>query len=254
MGRSAFAQLRRLGGAVLGVVVMCLATGCAEMNAEFFIAKRPMVNSGGDEHYTVHLGDKPSLCFRTKFWACDYAILHDETANLYDDCGPSLEGEFVWPYVFTTPTGPDGPRRLTVTGYRQDEMRDTMVVRGRLEEAEPTGDPADTLVARATLLVTVEQYRVDIAVSLDSGKPDWPLSRLVLTGDSGRRTRIRYCAGARAGPGCFRTEGPDEAGVYRVTYTPKIEEINRTGTTKVELVVANAKGRTKTFTQLLGTP
>ncbi len=243
----------RLGGPLLVALAACLASGCADRNAEFLIANRPMVESDGGTLYTVHLGDKPSLAFRTKFWACDYAILHDEAADVYDDCGPNLDGEFVWPYAFTRPTGPDGPTRLTVTGYRQAGSRDHMAVRGRLEEAESTGEPADALVARASLLVTVEQHVVDIVVPLSIGEPDWPLSRLVITGDDGRRTRIRHCGGTTR-RGCFTHEGPDEAGAFRVRYTPKIEEINPSGPTKVELLVADAKGRTKTFTQLLGKP
>lgn len=253
MGRSAPAKSRCLGRAGLALVALWLAAGCTEMNAELFIANRPVVTNGGVGHYSVHVGDKPSLCFRTKFWTCDYAILHDETADLYDDCGPSLEGEFVWPHAFMKPTSPERSIRLTVTGYRQDGLRDHMPIRGRLDKAEPTGDASDTLVARATLLVTVEQLHVSITVSLPSGEPDWPLSRLVLTGRQGRKTKIRH-GGSAAREGCFSVEGPDEAGSYRVTYTPKFEEINPAGPTQVELVVADAKGRTKTFSQLLGGP
>ncbi len=223
------------------------------MNGEFLIANRPLAGGGDGNHYKVHLGDKPSLCFRTKFSACDYAILHDEAADLYDDCGPNLEGEFVWPYAFMKPTEPGKPNRLTVTGYQQAGIRDHMAVRGKLDKAEPTRDPADTLVARATLLVTVEQQCAEFIVALSTGEPDWPLSRLVLTGRNGRRTRIRHCGGAGKS-GCFTAVGPDEAGGYRVTYTPRIEEINPAGPTKVELVVADAKGRTKTFSQVLGNP
>lgn len=238
----------RWGGAL---AAFGLLSGCATHNAELAI-DAPAVQTNEEKYYVVHVGDKPTLHLRTKFISCDYANFHDELKDEYDDCGPALSSGFVWSYEFDRCTSRDRLAKLTVTGYQQAGLRDFMPVNGTLMESESTRDPPDSLVASASILVYVYQSAVDIAVSLPNGTPDWRLSRLFLTGEGGRKTRIRY----RKTPtkGFFHAEGPDTSGKYRVYYEPSVSEISRSGPTWVELIVADETGATTTFTQKIETP
>jgi len=52
----------------------------------------------------------------------------------------------------------------------------------------------------------------------------------------------------------FRAVGPDADGTCTVTCTPGHEEVNRSGTTRVDLVVEHADGTSEKLTQTIDTP
>jgi hypothetical protein len=233
-----------------------LLTGCAEYNGVLEVESGPAVDkmptgeSGEALVFAVHQGESVTIRFHSRLGACDYAVMQDATNDRYYDCGPPLGGRFEWKYA-PSGTCASPPIKLTVTGYLQAGARDRMPIEGQLQEGSRADDPKDETVARATAWIHLYQSVVEIRVALLQGSPDWSLSKLVITRADGGQSRIGPRSVEAAG---FETIGPDETDTWRVRYEPKASEVNNTGETLAELLVADEQGRITAFSQRFATP
>lgn len=238
------------------LLALFAGAGCEFKNADFVMRDRPQFSEQrGDKeitYYLVHVGDSPTLAFRSKLFYCDYAIMHDTTTDDYEDCGPDLGGAFEWPYKFkeVSPTGDF--THLQVTAYTTMGKRDYMPYRGKIMELGVGNDPGDNEAAAADILVRVYQSRLEIPVDLGGKVPLWHAARLEMEGRGVRKRRILYSS--EPGPRHFAVEGPDNLGRYKVIYEPTIEDIDVTGVTKVLLKVPDEDGHFHDFTTELGPP
>ena len=219
-------------------------------NAEFVIRDRPRVvetDPSGNEfaYYLVHVGDSPTLAFRSKFRFCDYAVMHNTRQDTFEDCGPDLPGAFEWPYRFATVTPPGEFTRLEVTGYRIAGQRDFMPYNGKKMELELGNDPADGIAATAGVNVRVYQSRLTVPVDMGGKAPLWRASRLLLEGKGIRKRRIRHSESPR--PGYFTVEPAPGSGRFMVVYEPSIDEIDPARGTTALLQVPDEDGHFHDF-------
>lgn len=189
--------------------------------------------------------------FRAKMGVCDYAVLYDEAADKYSDCGEPATGQFEWPHSVGTGVPPGVPRRLLVSGYAQKGARDCMPICGELIEGGRPNDPKDWRIAQAFVVIEPYQSLLDTTVVMDGTRPDWGLSKLVLRRSDGQQTTIKAAGGQERG---FAVTGPDERGGWRLRYEPACGEVNIGGETSAELVVADDEGRTRVFSASFSTP
>lgn len=233
------------------------ATGCTVDNAEFVIRDRPRItqtDAEGNEsgYYLVHVGDSPTLAFRSKFNYCDYAIMQDTRDGGFEDCGPDLSGAFEWPYKFKTVTPPGEFTTLTVTAYATAGQRDQMPYNGRVMDLGLGNDPEDHPTAEAELRVRVYQSRLLIPVDMGGKEPLWHASRMFIEGKGIRKRRIRHSEDPR--PGYFSVEGSGGGGRYTVVYEPEIDDIDPTGETEALLQVPDDDGHFHDFHATLRPP
>jgi hypothetical protein len=238
------------------VVSLWLGGGCAEQNGVLEVDSGPPISrstgSGAKiPTYAVHVGECPTIRFRSKVGTCDYAVMHDESNGRYEDCGPCLGEQFEWKYAVGEAGPAESPIRITVAGYLQQRSRDRMPLGGEMVDGQREGDEPDLKLAQASVLVQVYQSVVEIAVKMPQGRPDWSLTRLTVTREDGQQTRMRQKATGERG---FTVSGPDEAGIWHVRYEPKAAEVNRSGETAAELQVADEQGQLTSFRQRFATP
>lgn len=206
---------------------------------------------GGEPIYSVHVGERVEMRFGARFGEAEYAIMHDEAADFYDDCGPPIEGRFVWTHRFEGATGGGQTNRVSVEGFIQHGRRDAMPVAGRLVEGRPPNDAQDQRVATATVVVELYQSAVEFDVKSAEGSPDWSISRLIIKRADGKSAKLGHVG--RTGRG-FSVKGPDETGIYHVRYEPTCDEVNREGVTEAELRVVDENGRITPFATTFATP
>lgn len=237
---------------VTGLGTICLLLGCGQGNGVLEIdSGLPRKTGTGPMTYSVHVGEQAALSFRAKLGTLDYAVLHDEAADTYDDCGPLIDGRFTWTHLFEKVSPAGGAIRLTVTGYAQQDKRDAMPVGGRLVEGRPPNDSRDWALALAAILVEVYQSAVEFEVKLPEGTPNWAITRLIIKRTDGRLARVTHAGRSDRG---FKVTGPDDAGRYRIRYEPLINEVNHDSLTQAELQVADEQGRITTFATTFPTP
>lgn len=206
---------------------------------------------GGDPIYSVHVGERVEMRFGAKFGTVEYAIMHDEAADTYEDCGPNIEGRFVWTHRFNRAADERKTNRVSVEGFIQHGRRDAMPVGGALVEGRPPNDAMDQRVAAAAVEVELYQSAIEFEVKLAKGSPDWSISRLIIKRADGKSAKLGHVG--RTGRG-FSVKGPDETGSYRVRYEPTCDEVNREGVTEAELQVADENGRITPFATTFATP
>ncbi len=246
------AAINAVTARVMGLGAICFLLGCGQGNGVLEIDSGSLRKSGvGSRTYSVHVGERPTLSFRAKLGRLDYAVLHDETVDTYDDCGPLIDGRFTWTHLFDKVSPAGGAIRLTVTGYTQQDKRDAMPVGGRLVEGRPPNDSRDMALASAAVNVGVYQSAVEFEVKLPEGTPNWAITRLIIKRTDGRAARVTHANRSDRG---FKVTGPDDAGRYRVRYDPLIDEVNRDGVTQAELQVADEQGRITTVATTFPTP
>lgn len=235
------------------VVAFTALAGCGKGNGilEIDSGAPHKPSMGGVPTYSVHVGERAEIRFGIKLGTADYAILHDEAADSYEDCGPLIDGRFIWPHRFDPMADGGQTIRVTVDGFIQHGRRDAMPVGGRLVEGRPPNDALDQRVATATVVVELYQSAVEFDVKLAHGSPDWSISRLIIKRADGKSAKLGHVG--RTGRG-FSVKGPNETGAYQVRYEPTCDEVNREGVTEAELQVADENGRITPFATTFPTP
>jgi len=231
-----------------------VAAGCNFSNASLQVESGPPVDSrgGGVATYSVHVGERVKFTFALHLGAADYAVFHDETTDTWDDCGPPIQGRFEWTHAFDLTSDDEAPHRIAVTAYSQNGRRDAMPFGGKLIEGNSPGDAADFKLARASTVARVYQSIADIPISPGAvGRPDWHRTRLVIHRDDGSATRVPQAAAQSPG---FTVNGPDKQGAFTVRYRPGCDEVNRSGQTDAELLLADESGRVTSIRARFPTP
>jgi len=111
-------------------------------------------------------------------------------------------------------------------------------------------DEADFEVGRAQMEIICYRAEIDIAFRARDRQVKDIVLRLIRDDDSRTLRRVKTAADE---PG-FDLLGPDDRGEYRVRYTPIWKEVNRVGTTDVELVLTYDDGTQETIARTIDTP
>jgi hypothetical protein len=237
------------GGRPILAAALLVAGGCAEANGVLEVYSGPAAGRGSPV-WAVHVGERARLTFRSRMGECDYAVMRWDGSGEYADCGAPDAGGFDWTHEFSSIPAGSGQASLTVTGYAQDGSRDVMPVRGRLEEHRRGRDGADLALAAASVVVRVYQSAVEIEVPAGESVPQWGLSHLTIRRSDGKTSRVGPAAGRERG---FQVTGPVGRS-WRVRYEPLADEVNASGETEAELVVADEAGRTRSVRASFATP
>jgi len=166
---------------------------------------------------------------------------------------PESAGHYRWTHAFRC-----GEKPKTHEVYAMP-----MVIRGKCDWVYDTAkdswtfypgrlETPDVQTAREqTMHITCYRRTVRFRFPARGGKPKDLALTFVLA--DGRRVSIPQ-ADPKTDARGFRAVGPDENGVCTVTYAPAYNEVNRAGTTRVELIVEHADGTSTELTQIIDTP
>lgn len=124
-------------------------------------------------------------------------------------------------------------------------------------------DAADRSTGSASMVIRC--YLINLDLPLEAGGRRIERAELSLIRyDGSRTTHIAAAAGAAgavggaggadAAGGAARLVGPDRRGNYRLLYTPVWSELNRTGTTELEVLIHYADGTQELKKQTIDTP
>ena len=240
---------------LLAAVCLLIVTGCRSGNAILVLDSGPPVDqvkhsAGRDPVFAVHTGERVEMTFRSKIGSCDYAIMHDESSDRWEDCGPPINGQFDWPHDFAAEKESVGRRRISVTGYTIQGRRDAMPIRGALVDS-PGEDEKDVVWAGATAWVEVYQSELRLRIRLPEGSPVWTLSKLTIRRQDGVESRVSLRGAGKPG---FEVSGPDTEGAWEIVFQPAFDQVNPSGDTAAQLSVADERGMTHRFDAQLSTP
>ncbi|MBN2584704.1 MAG: hypothetical protein JXL80_16700 [Planctomycetes bacterium] len=241
------------------LAVTCAATGCAELlmdRAKLFGDTYTRDRSGFSDHgpQWAYEGEAVTFDFAPDPDITDYAVFSwPGGTNEYIDKRDTFETDRFYRTVHRFEAGRE-PRQYVVSAeayaiYQQNDWyydRDT----GEWVYHLTHNDVRDTRVGSASLKVVC--YRVEIAMTFKPGARQVKNAVLLLLKDDGSRVERRMKVDQEQ-PG-FELVGPDAKGVYTVRYVPTWNEVNRTGTTEIELRLTYADGSQDVISQTIDTP
>lgn len=115
-------------------------------------------------------------------------------------------------------------------------------------------DAADRSTGSASMVIRC--YLINLDLPLDAeGRRIERVELSLIRYDGSRTTHVAPAAGgADAAGGAARLVGPDRRGNYRLLYTPVWSELNRTGTTDLEVLINYGDGTQELKKQTIDTP
>jgi len=135
--------------------------------------------------------------------------------------------------------------------FQQRGNRDFIKVQGEwLLSTSPYEEP-DRRVAGDRIILEIYQTRITLSIArppLDLD-PDSGVMRIVR--DDGTASSVYVDRPGRPG---FSIAGPDPGGYYQVTYEPDGDQLNPTGSTRIEFTVYDVGGQRHAASLLLPTP
>ncbi len=133
---------------------------------------------------------------------------------------------------------------VSVAAYRRRGLRDARLIGGRWMRADVPHDPKDVSVARDALDLRVYQTVVELPIDHPTADLDMGTGRLELVKNDGDRSSV---LGDRADGAGFTHTQVGQSGRYVVTYEPRADQLNKTGTTSIRFTVFDRKGDQFTF-------
>ena len=233
------------GGCVAGS--LATDTGVRPPGFQWSTAKRQQVHVGEEVRFDFVLHDWADNLLNPLGMA-DYCATVIQGERIEVDAGPS--GHFQFRYRFDD-VAPGERINIRVDAYRQRGDRDYMYVRDRwLHTLNPLDQP-DRRVASASIRLTA--YRAAIELSIvrppDDLDPDTGVLRLHKRDGSTKSFFVD-----RPGRRGFTVDGPTADGYYYFRLQPRGNELNTSGTTRVEIEVYDLSGRPHYAETILDTP
>ncbi len=178
----------------------------------------------------------------------DYGLVTIGTERIQVE--PDVAGHFRFSYMFDD-VQPGDQIEVQVKVFREYGHRDFMNINGQWIQSDSPFDPADELLARDTIRLTVYDTTVELSLRGISKEldPETGVLRILRSDEAVRSVFIDR----PHRPG-FLMEGPDAAGVCRIRYRPRSREINPTGETTFEFEIHDVAGRRYTTSRTIETP
>ncbi len=244
-------RTRSLAALMLMFVAIMAAGGCVRYQSAVLYADTLTREETGfnmrSPQYAYH-GEPVTFDF-----APDYAATH-YTIIIWPDGSPEMLGQkdVVNTYFRVTRSfeGAVKPREYKVIarGYQRvgsaDWYFDTRTEQWTFQPM--SRDMSDRLTGEADM--TIRCYIINLDLPIRPGNRTLRKVELSLIRDDMQRTTVGIDS-----PG-VRLIGPDPSGEYRLQYTPKYNEINRTGQTDIELLVRYTDGTEQLQTTSIDTP
>ncbi len=241
------------------VAALWSCTGCMTLRGSLASSTGPSPDawSTADEQM-VHVGEHVRFSFvMTQSLHAEQGI---DPVGLVDYClmrvnnkliepEMSTGGQYILSHLFDDIV--DGQQiRVAAMTYRIHGQRDRRLIAGEWVNLD-TPDRADQLVARDEILLTAYKSRIELPVTPIGEGWDILGGRLRLIRSDGGTVVIRAAIGHDDG---FVVRGPFEEGEYMITYAPDAEMLNPKGTTRIQFVVTDDRGKQHVIERLLSTP
>ncbi|MCK4658884.1 MAG: hypothetical protein KAV82_05120 [Phycisphaerae bacterium] len=225
---------------------MALLSGCFGGS----LATSTGLRSGGDwsvaRRQAAHVGETVRFSFvLTKLLEkhpispsgiADYCII--ALGDQYAEADLGGGGKFMLSYHMPEHWA-DREIRVLATAYRIYGRRDRMVIGGELMQVDNASDPADKIIARASINMLVYQSRVELTLPRGAHDFDFGTGRLIIRKNDGTASTAAL---ARPPIGGFTVDGPDEKNVFTARFEPRHDQVNRTGSTTAEFHVWDLAG------------
>ena len=178
----------------------------------------------------------------------EYAVLAINRERLETE--PDGAGHFRFSYnLGAVPVG--ASVRVVGAVFRQRGHRDFINVQGEWLESNSPYERNDDLVAEDELVLDVYQTRIELSLTRPPTDLDPESGVLRILRQDGTVSTIYVDRPGRPG---FILTGPEPSGYYTVTYVPDGDELNATGTTRIEFSIHDLSGQRHESTVLLDTP
>ncbi len=166
------------------------------------------------------------------------------------EAAPDEKGHFAFSHRFEA-VQPDEKIKVRATAYQQRGERDFMMVRGQWLQADSPYAQPDRKIAGDSLKLAIYRAMVDLRMPRPPDDLDLETGVMRFRRLDGTVAPVYIDRPGRPG---FVVTGPEPDGYYRITYAPKAEELNPTGTTEVVFTIHDAAGQPHTVSTELDTP
>lgn len=177
----------------------------------------------------------------------DYCVLQIDDTRFV--ARPDFDGHFRFSHSLRSGK-PDMVMKATATAYRTMGRPDLPLTGEQRGERAGAVDEPDEKVAADSVRLVLYQARIVLELEESLGRLDFASGRMQIRKADGTTTSIYGDQPHRPG---FRVTGPTD-GRYTVTYEPRGDELNPTGTTDIEFTVYDQAGRCHEVTATLDTP
>jgi hypothetical protein len=177
----------------------------------------------------------------------DYCVL--DVGGVQRIAEPEFDGHFRFSHTLTN-QAPGSKIKATATAYHAVGRRDLAAIAAAPAALGGAADEADRKVAADSVRLVVYQATIDLPIPRTASPLDPSSGRIQIRKADGTVTSVFQDRPNRRG--FTVAEAPD--GAHTFSYVPRGDELNPTGTTKVEFTVYEQGGRRHTVSQKLSTP
>lgn len=177
----------------------------------------------------------------------DYCVLQIDDTRFVAQ--PDFDGHFRFSHTLRSGK-PDTVMAATATAYRTMGRPDLPLTGGQWGEPAGPVDKPDEKVAADSVRLILYQARIVLELKETPSRLDFASGRMQIRKADSTTTSVYGDQPHRPG---FRATGSAD-GRYTVTYEPRGDEINPTGTTEIEFTVYDQAGSCHTVSATLDTP
>jgi len=242
------------GAAVAAVLLASLAAGCVRSPATLW-ADSALADGrfSSAPRQWVYDGEPVLFELQVAPGAANYVVFSvgDDAALVEAEEG---RGHYRWTHVFQAGHEPQ-QYEVCATPFVVRERRDWIY--DRHEEAwlfYPAADDRPDVQTATEQVMRITCYRREINLEFRARGGAPKAVTLTLVTSAGGEAVVPRRDPVRQGDRGFLLLGPDDRGMYQVTYGPAHDQVSRAGTTQVNLVVEHADGSVERIRDVLDTP
>ncbi|MFA5865626.1 MAG: hypothetical protein WC975_13185 [Phycisphaerae bacterium] len=239
------------GKILIGLICPALLAGCSGSQVQIWANSNsddPKIYTQQNTHY-IHVGEVAQLRIVVQPDIANYVTIN-LGGQLY--MMPKVNpGEYALMKRFDSRWfGVICP--VEVQAWRQNGRCDYLIEDNLVRKLATGDDPPDTLLASANTRVCCYQSKVVFDINLPGNKePDWSKAVLTIFGPENRISTIYQ---GRVGLEGFTALGRDASGRYTIFYEPNLEQIHKTGKTRMVLTILDSDNKEQTYEIWLDTP
>ncbi len=236
-------------GSLQGCVSASLAsdTGPRQQGHRWSTEARQQAHVGEEVRFDFVLQDA-SKSFLSPTGVADYCVAMIGKRRIESE--PDEFGHFTFTDRFDDARAGDEVA-VRAIAYEQQGSRDFIRVGGQWLEADSPYAVADRKVAEASVVLSFYQSKVDLGIARPADDLDPETGVLRIRHSEGSIATVYVDRPNRKG---FVIAGPGADGFYHVSYLPRGDEVDKTGTTEVEFSIYDLAGQRHTVAQSLPTP
>jgi len=211
------------------------------------MARRQQVHVGETVRFDFVLQDGAGR-FMDPTGLADYCVVIIGQERI--EVTPDIRGHFQFSYTFDQ-VQPGDTIDVTATALRQKGGRDFMNIRGQWLRSDSPYEEIDRALCADDVRLQIYEAPIQLTLARPADDLNPETGKLKILRNDGATTSVFIDVPGRPG---FKIRGPEPDGYYRVSYTPKGDELNPIGTTEVEFTIHDMSGRPHHASATLETP